>query len=147
VSVLKIRTATSSQVTTFVRIDADKKDLFVAMLYLSCAELAMWQLANEPTAVQRLVGISSASRPPWTCSTTPVRAAMLCNDSSRRRSRVRRHAPPLMPRKPGERVKTNRRRDVRTSEAGSDTGMSVGHQPLNGVDVRHVDPRLICQFR
>jgi len=43
------------QVTTFVGIDAHKKDLFVAMLSGPAAAPVTWQLANEPGAVRRLV--------------------------------------------------------------------------------------------
>ena len=43
------------QVTTFVGIDAHKKDLFVAMLSGPSATPVTWQLANEPAAVRRLV--------------------------------------------------------------------------------------------
>ncbi len=43
------------QITTFVGIDAHKKDLFVAMLSGQAATPVTWQLANEPTAVRRLV--------------------------------------------------------------------------------------------
>ena len=43
------------QVTTFVGIDAHKKDLFVAMLIGAAATPVTWQLANEPEAVRRMV--------------------------------------------------------------------------------------------
>ncbi len=43
------------QVTTFVGIDAHKKDLFVAMLIGSAPTPVTWQLANEPGAVRRMV--------------------------------------------------------------------------------------------
>ena len=43
------------QVTTYVGIDAHKKDLFVAMLIGAVPTPATWQLANEPGAVRRLV--------------------------------------------------------------------------------------------
>ena len=43
------------QVTTYVGIDAHKKDLFVAMLNGPGAAPVTWQLANEPAAVRRLV--------------------------------------------------------------------------------------------
>ena len=44
-----------TQVTTFVGIDAHKKDLFVAMLHGQDTTPVTWQLANEPTAVRRLM--------------------------------------------------------------------------------------------
>ena len=43
------------QVTTFVGIDAHKKDLFIAMLSGDQSTPVTWQLANEPNAVRRLV--------------------------------------------------------------------------------------------
>ena len=43
------------QVTTYVGIDAHKKDLFVAMLIGHQTQPVTWQLANEPNAVRRLV--------------------------------------------------------------------------------------------
>ena len=42
-------------VTTYVGIDAHKKDLFVAMLMGQEKTPVTWQLANEPNAVRRLV--------------------------------------------------------------------------------------------
>jgi hypothetical protein len=42
-------------VTTYVGIDAHKKDLFVAMLIGREKTLVTWQLANEPNAIRRLV--------------------------------------------------------------------------------------------
>ena len=42
-------------VTTYVGIDAHKKDLFVAMLIGTEKTPVTWQLANEPKAVRRLV--------------------------------------------------------------------------------------------
>ena len=42
-----------TQITTFVGIDAHKKDLFVAMLSGPAAVPVTWQLANEPGAVRR----------------------------------------------------------------------------------------------
>ena len=42
-------------VTTYVGIDAHKKDLFVAMLPARGTAPVTWQLANEPQAVRRLV--------------------------------------------------------------------------------------------
>lgn len=42
-------------VTTYVGIDAHKKDLFLAMLVGDGATPVTWQVANEPQAVRRLV--------------------------------------------------------------------------------------------
>ena len=43
------------QVTTYVGIDAHKKDLFIAMLVGTAAVPVSWTVANEPNAVRRLV--------------------------------------------------------------------------------------------
>jgi hypothetical protein len=42
-------------VTTYVGIDAHKKDFFIAMLTGTKPTPVTWQLANEPNAVRRLV--------------------------------------------------------------------------------------------
>ena len=42
-------------VTTYVGIDAHKKDLFIAMLVGEQTTPVTWQLPNEPKAVRRLV--------------------------------------------------------------------------------------------
>ena len=43
------------QVTTYVGVDAHKKDLFIAMLVGDGQTPVTWQLPNEPSAVRRLV--------------------------------------------------------------------------------------------
>jgi hypothetical protein len=43
------------QVTTYVGIDAHKKDLFVAMLIGTQTAPVTWTVPNEPKAVRRLV--------------------------------------------------------------------------------------------
>jgi hypothetical protein len=43
------------QVTTYVGIDAHKKDLFIAMLSGTQATPVTWTVPNEPNAVRRLV--------------------------------------------------------------------------------------------
>ena len=43
------------QITTYVGVDAHKKDLFIAMLVGVQTTPVTWQLANEPNAVRRLV--------------------------------------------------------------------------------------------
>ena len=42
-------------ITTYVGVDAHKKDLFIAMLVGDQATPVTWQLPNEPNAVRRLV--------------------------------------------------------------------------------------------
>ena len=107
------------QVTTFVGIDAHKKDLFVAMLRGAAAPVT-WQLANDPAAVRRLVRKLEREAP------GPVHVfyeAGPCGYALQRQmttARVRCDviAPALMPRKPGERVKTNRRDARKLAELG-----------------------------
>ena len=69
------------QVTTYVGIDAHKKDLFIAMLIGHEPKPVTWQLANEPNAVRRLVRKLEREAPARSrCSMRPDRVAMLCND-------------------------------------------------------------------
>jgi transposase len=100
-----------NQVTTYVGIDAHKKDLFIAMLIGHETTPVTWQVANEPNAVRRLVRKLEQEAP------GPVRAcyeAGPCGYALQRQMTTARVscqviAPALVPRKPGERVKTNRR--------------------------------------
>jgi transposase len=97
--------------TTYVGIDAHKKDLFIAMLIGHQSTPVTWQLANEPTAIRRLLRKLEREAP------GPVQAcyeAGPCGYALQRRLMTARVscqviAPALVPRKPGERVKTNRR--------------------------------------
>ena len=99
------------QVTTYVGIDAHKKDLFIAMLMGDQSTPVTWQLANEPNAVRRLVRKLEREAP------GPVRACYeagpggyaLQRQMTTTRVSCQVIAPALVPRKPGERVKTNRR--------------------------------------
>lgn len=117
-------------VTTYVGIDAHKKDLFVAMLSGHEKTPVTWQLANEPRAVQRLVRKLERETP------GPIRVfyeAGPCGYALQRqvtRSRVSCDvvAPALIPRKPGERVKTNRRDARKLAELGR-AGLLTAVQP------------------
>lgn len=99
------------QVTTYVGVDAHKKDLFIAMLVGDERTPVTWQVANEPQAVRRLVRKLERDAP------GPVRMcyeAGPCGYALQRQVTTARVtcqviAPALIPRKPGERVKTNRR--------------------------------------
>jgi transposase len=99
------------EVITYVGIDAHKKDLFVAMLIGQEKPPVTWQLANEPHAVRRLVRKLEREAP------GAVRAcyeAGPCGYALQRQMTTARVncqviAPALVPRKPGDRVKTNRR--------------------------------------
>jgi transposase len=118
------------QVTTFVGIDAHKKDLFIAMLSGNEPKPVTWQLANEPNAVRRLVRKLEREAP------GPVRVfyeAGPCGYALQRQMTTPRVscdvvAPALIPRKPGERVKTNRRDACKLAELGR-AGLLTTVQP------------------
>ncbi len=118
------------QVTTHVGIDAHKKDLFVAMLIGNRTVPVTWRLANEPQAVRRLVRKLEREAP------GPVHIhyeAGPCGYALQRQlttSRVRCDvvAPALIPRKPGDRVKTNRRDSRKLAELGR-AGLLTAVQP------------------
>lgn len=118
------------QVTTYVGIDAHKKDLFIAMLMGNQPTPVTWQLANEPQAVRRLVRKLEREAP------GPVRAfyeAGPCGYALQRQMTTPRVqcdviAPALIPRKPGERVKTNRRDARKLVELGR-AGLLTAVQP------------------
>ena len=107
-------------VTTYVGIDAHKKDLFVAMLMGNEKTPVSWQLTNEPRAVHRLVRKLERETP------GPIRVfyeAGPCGYALQRQVTTSRVscdvvAPALIPRKPGERVKTNRRDSRKLAELG-----------------------------
>ena len=99
------------QITTYVGIDAHKKDLFIAMLIGTHAVPVTWMVPNEPNAVRRLVRKLEREAP------GPVRVcyeAGPCGYALQRQLTTPRVAcqviaPALIPRKPGDRIKTNRR--------------------------------------
>src|ERR1700752_2199560 len=118
------------QVTTYVGIDAHKKDLFIAMLIGNEPKPVTWQLANERQAVRRLVRKLERDAP------GPVQAfyeAGPCGYALQRQVTTARVscqviAPALIPRKPGERVKTNRRDARKLAELGR-AGLLTPVQP------------------
>jgi transposase len=119
------------ELTTVVGIDAHKKDLFVAMLIGAAPTPVTWQLANEPAAVRRLVRKLERE------ATGPVHVfyeAGPCGYALQRQLRTERVtcdviAPALMPRKPGERVKTNRRDARKIAELGRAGLLTVVQPP------------------
>lgn len=119
------------QVTTYVGIDAHKKDLFIAMLVGHEGKPVTWQLANEPNAVRRLVRKLEREAP------GPVRAfyeAGPCGYALQRQMTTSRVtcdviAPALIPRKPGERVKTDRRDARKLAELGRGGLLTVVQPP------------------
>jgi transposase len=118
------------KITTYVGIDAHKKDLFIAMLVGDHTTPVTWQLANEPQAVRRLVRKLEREAP------GPVRVfyeAGPCGYALQRQVTTARVscdvvAPALIPRKPGERVKTNRRDARKLVELGR-AGLLTAVQP------------------
>ena len=119
-----------TQVTTYVGIDAHKKDLFVARLIGNEPKPETWQLANEPRAVRRLVRKLERE------AAGAVRVfyeAGPCGYALQRQVTTARVAcdvvaPALIPRKPGERVKTNRRDARKLVELGR-AGLLTAVQP------------------
>jgi transposase len=109
-----------TDVITYVGIDAHKKDLYIAMLVGTQATPVAWQVANEANAVRRMVRKLEREAP------GPVQAfyeAGPCGYALQRQlTTARVHcdvvAPALIPRKPGERVKTNRRDARKLVELG-----------------------------
>ena len=100
-----------NDVITYVGIDAHKKDLFMAMLTGDQRTPVSWTIANEPRAVRRLVKKLEREAPG---AVHVFYEAGPCGYALQRQmttTRVRCEvvAPALIPRTPGERVKTNRR--------------------------------------
>lgn len=99
------------EVITHVGIDAHKKDLFIAMLTGRETTPVTWQLANEPNAIRRLIRKLEREVPgPVRCcyEAGPCGYALQRQLTSARVS-CQVIAPALIPRKPGERIKTDRR--------------------------------------
>jgi transposase len=97
--------------TTDVGLDTSKKSIQVAMLLPGRREAVEWELANEPAAVKRLakrllreaVGELRVCYEAGPCGYTLQRQLRAANVDSIV------VAPSLVPVKPGERIKTNRR--------------------------------------
>jgi transposase len=117
-------------VITYVGIDAHKKDLFLAMLIGNQTTPVSWTIPNEPRAVRRLVKRLERDTP------GPVRVfyeAGPCGYALQRHVTTSRVscavvAPALIPRKPGDRVKTNRRDARKLAELGR-AGLLTAVQP------------------
>jgi hypothetical protein len=105
------------QVTTYVGIDAHKKDLFIAMLIGTETTPVTWTVPNEANAVRRLVRKleREAPGPVRACYEAGPRGYALQRQMTTPRVSCQVIAPALVPRKPGERVETSRR-DARKLE-------------------------------
>lgn len=118
-------------VITYVGIDAHKKDLYLARFVGSDRTPSSWQVANEPRAVRRLVRKLEREAP------GPVHVlyeAGPCGYALQRQLSPGRLscdvvAPALIPRKPGERVKTNRRDARKLAELGRAGLLTVVRPP------------------
>jgi transposase len=98
-------------ITTYVGVDAHKKDLFIAMLVGDQRTPVTWQLPNEANAVRRLVRKleRDAPGPVRMCYEAGSGGYVLQRQVTTPRVSCQVIAPALIPRKPGDRVKTNRR--------------------------------------
>jgi transposase len=98
-------------VTTYVGVDAHKKDLFIAMLIGDRPMPVTWTVPNEPTAVRRLVRKleREAPGPVRCCYEAGPGGYALQRQVTTARVSCQVIAPALIPRKPGERIKTNGR--------------------------------------
>ena len=96
---------------TYVGIDAHKKDLFIAMLVGGQTTPVTWKLPNEPTAVRRLVRKLERAAPDGVrcCYEAGPGGYALQRQLTTARVVCQVIAPALIPRKPGDRIKTNRR--------------------------------------
>jgi len=92
-------------------VDAHKKDLFVAMLIGRSPTPVAWTVPNEPNAVRRLVRKleREAPGPVQMCYEAGPCGYALQRQVTTARVSCQVIAPALIPRKPGERIKTNRR--------------------------------------
>jgi transposase len=117
-------------VITYVGIDAHKKDLFMAMLVGDQTTPVTWMTPNEPRAVRRLVKRIEREAPG---AVHVFYEAGPCGYALQRQVTTSRVscdvvAPALIPRKPGERVKTNRR-DARKLAALGRAGLLTAVHP------------------
>ena len=98
-------------ITTYVGVDAHKKDLFIAMLIGEQTTPVTWTVPNEPKAVRRLVRKleRDAPGPTRVCYEAGPCGYALQRQMTTPRVTCQVIAPALIPRKPGERIKTNRR--------------------------------------
>jgi len=92
-------------------VDAHKKDLFIAMLVGTDTTPVTWQVANEPQAIRRLIRTleRDAPGPVRVCYEAGPGGYALQRQLTTGRVSCAVIAPALIPRKPGERIKTNRR--------------------------------------
>jgi transposase len=124
-----------NEVSTYVGIDAHKKNLFVAMLTGEDETPVTWQVSNEPNVVRRLVRQLEREAPG---AVRVFYEAGPCGYAPQRQLTTTRVAcdviaPALIPRKPGERVKTNRRDARKLAELGR-AGLLTTVRPPSAAD-------------
>ena len=103
---------------TYVGIDAHKRELHVAMLVGDASEPVTWTARNEPRAIDRLRRKLERAAPGRVecCYEAGPCGYALQRRLQRDRVRCQVIAPALIPRKPGERIKTDRRDARKLSE-------------------------------
>src|SRR5262249_58294195 len=117
--------------TTDVGLDASKRSIQVAMLLPGRREAVEWELANEPQAVKRLakrllreaVGELRVCYEAGPCGYTLQRQLRAAGVESMV------VAPSLVPTKPGERIKTNRRDARKLAQALRSDDLTEVHPP------------------
>lgn len=118
-------------VITYVGIDAHKKTLYIAMLRGMESTPLTWQVSNEPGAVRRLVKKIEREAPG---AVQVFYEAGPCGYVLQRQLTTARVkcdviAPSLIPRKPGDRVKTDRRDARKLAELGRAGLLTVVRTP------------------
>lgn len=131
---------------TFVGLDAHKASISVAMLLPSTTVAVEWQLPNEPSAVRRMVRKVEREAPGEVrlCyEAGPCGYALQRQITESGEASCMVVAPSLIPRKPGERIKTDRR-DARKLASLFRAGLLTEVQPPNARDEAMRD---LCRAR
>jgi transposase len=99
------------EVITYVGIDAHKRELYVAMLIGAATNPVTWTLENEPKAIERLHRKleREAAGPVRVCYEAGPCGYALQRQLTKGPVTCTVIAPALMPRKPGDRIKTDKR--------------------------------------
>jgi transposase len=135
-----------SQGITFVGLDAHKKSISVAMLLPGQEKPVEWQVANEPGAVKRMVRKIEREAPGevrccYEAGPCGYALQRQITDAGEMSCMV--VAPSLIPRKPGERIKTDRR-DARKLAELFRAGLLTEVQPPTEADEAARD---LCRAR
>ena len=131
---------------TFVGLDAHKASISVAMLLPSTSVPIEWQLPNEPSAVRRMVRKverEAAGEVRFCYEAGPCGYALQRQITDLGEASCMVVAPSLIPRKPGERIKTDRR-DARKLASLFRAGLLTEVQPPNARDEAMRD---LCRAR